>query len=363
MKLLQRLRRRVLLARLPGILLTLLPGLALVAAVAPALWQLVWGPRDLYAMTAGELNGSYAAANMDTIWDWYADTVSTGPTGGETVTAREYLVPLADGKTFIGVVVPARLIPQGDRVLEQTTLWRSDPDNYFWDGSSLTVRGSIRPMDQETQLLYYSYLKEYYGVTEEDLQNFLPLVLVHGQVDGLTGPEIVLLGMAAILLLSLSAVQVSRALRAMLGLQVGRYCAGRPYPEEAAAEVDRLCREQLPASRLRVGRDWLVYEDGAHSWVLQTGDAAWVYIARAARDRAGLRVLVYSRSEPPRMHRHEIRVHSLLEARQVIDRLWPALPEAVFGYSRTRAQAYHDHPARFGRRTDPDSRVWDVPLS
>lgn len=363
MKLLQRLRRRILLARLPGILLTLLPGLALVAVVAPVLWQLARGPKDLYAMTAEEVYGSYAAANIDTIWDWYADTVSTGPTGAETVTAREYLVPLADGKTFIGVMVPARLIPQGDKVLEQTNLWRSDPDNYFWDGSSLTVRGSIRYMDGETLLLYYSYLKETYGVTEETLDNFLPLMLVHGQVDGLTGPEVVLLGLAAILLLVLSAVQVSRALRDMLGLQVDRYCAACPNPEEAAAEVDLLCRSQVPVGKLRVGRDWLVYEDGARSWVLRTKDAAWVYIARAARGRPGLRVLVYSRHEPPRMHRHEIRVDSLLEARQVVDWLQPALPEAVFGYSRTRAQAYHSYPGRFGRQTDPDSRVWDVPLS
>lgn len=361
MKLLQRLRRRILLARLPGILFTLLLGLALVAVVAPVLWRLAWGPKDLYAMTADELYGSYAAANIDTIWDWYADTVGTGPSGTETVTAREYLVPLADGKTFIGVVVPARLIPDGDRVMEATSLWRSDPDNYFWDGSSLTVRGSIRPMDEDTKLLYYNYLKEYYGVTGDDLENFLPLVLVHGQVDGLNGPEIVLLGLAAILFLFLSAVQVSRALRAMLELQVGLYCESCPYPEEAAAEVDCLCQDQIPIGKLRVSRDWLVYEDGPRSWVLRTQDAAWVYIARAARGNAGLRVLVYSRNEPLRMHRHEIRVDSLLQARQVIDWLQPVLLEAVFGYSRTRAQAYHNYPARFGRRTDPDSRVWGTP--
>ena len=192
MKLLEHLRLRVLLARLPGILLTLLPGLALVAAVAPALWQLVLGPRDMYAMTPEELNGSYAAAHIDAIWDWYADTVAAGRKGGETVTSREYLVP-------------ASLIPDGDQVLEETQRWRSDPDSYLWDGSSMTVRGTIRPMDEETMTLYYSFLKEYYGLTQENMVNFLPLVLVHGEVNGFNGAELLLLGLGAIAFLALAA--------------------------------------------------------------------------------------------------------------------------------------------------------------
>ena len=75
-------RRRILCARIPVLLLTLLPALGLAAAVMPALWQLVQGPRDLYAMTPSELEGAYAAAEIDTIWDWYADTVVTDAIGG-----------------------------------------------------------------------------------------------------------------------------------------------------------------------------------------------------------------------------------------------------------------------------------------
>lgn len=359
MKLLEHLRLRVLLARLPGILLTLLPGLALVAAVAPALWQLVLGPRDLYAMTPEELNGSYAAAHIDAIWDWYADTVAAGRKGGETVTSREYLVPLSDGRTFIGVQVPASLIPDGDQVLEETQRWRSDPDSYLWDGSSMTVRGTIRPMDEETMTLYYSFLKEYYGLTQENMVNFLPLVLVHGEVNGFNGAELLLLGLGAIAFLALAAALCSRALGAALFVQIDRYCATRPYPEEALAEVDHTWRGEPSLWGLRAGRDWLVYEDGARSWVLQTWDTAWVYIVRSARG-AGWQVLLYSRSEPD--GRHAVRVSSGIQARQVVDRLRALLPDAVFGYSAAREREYHRNPARFGRSTDPDSRVWDIPL-
>lgn len=362
MELLEHLRRRILLARLPGILLTLLPGLALVAAVAPALWQLALGPRDLYAMTPEELNGSYAAAHIDAIWDWYADTVAAGRKGGETVTSREYLVPLSDGRTFIGVQVPASLIPEGEQVLEETRRWRSNPDSYLWDGSSMTVRGTIRPMDEETRTLYDSFLKEYYDLTPEEMDNFLPLVLVHGEVEGLNGAELLLLGLGAITFLALGAVQCSRALKASFLLQIDRYCAACPSPEQALAEVDRIWREEPPRWGLRAGRDWLVYEDGADSWVLRTRDIAWVYICHIIRGGSGWEVYLFSRSESADRHRHEVRVATEAQALQVVERLRAVLPDAVFGYSPDRDREYHRDPARFGRETDPDRRLWEVPL-
>lgn len=192
--------------------LTALPGLLLLAWIAPAVGMLLQGPRDLYGLTPAELEGSYAAANLDTIWDWYAESVSTAADGSTRVTAREYLVPLSDGKTFIGVRVPADRMDRAEEVLRQTGLWRSDPDNYFWDGSYLTVRGSIRPMDQETRALYYDLLTGYYGLEEADLENFPPLVLVDGTVDGLNGSTLTLLGLAGLFLVGLAGVQAARAL-------------------------------------------------------------------------------------------------------------------------------------------------------
>lgn len=192
--------------------LTALPGLLLLAWIAPAVGMLLQGPRDLYGLTPAELEGSYAAANLDTIWDWYAESVSTAADGSTRVTAREYLVPLSDGKTFLGVRVPAARMDRAEEVLRQTGLWRSDPDHYFWDGSYLTVRGSIRPMDEETRALYYDLLTGYYGLEEADLENFPPLVLVDGTVDGLNGSTLTLLGLAGLFLVGLAGVQAARAL-------------------------------------------------------------------------------------------------------------------------------------------------------
>lgn len=213
MKLLNRLRCRAFLAGLPGVLPVLLPALVLGLALAPALWQLALGPQDLYALPPSELKGRYVAANIDVIWDRYADTVVTGADGRDTTVARSYLIPLEDGQTFLGVRVPAGQIAAGDKVLEQTRLWRSNPAAYLWDGSQLSVRGSVLPMDARTRERYYRFLQQNYGVSGEELEHFLPLVLVQGQVNGLSTRALLLLGTVELFLLGAAGLLLVRAWR------------------------------------------------------------------------------------------------------------------------------------------------------
>lgn len=343
---LERLRRRALCVRLLKALWPALPGLLLLAGVWPALADLVQGPRDLYSLSARELEGTYAAAQIDTIYDWYADTVATAADGSEELVSREYLVPLADGRTFIGVEVPAERIPTGDHVLEQTMGWLQDPDDYFWDGVYLEVRGEIRPMDEESRALYYDLLQTYYGLDEEALADFPALVLVHGQLHGMSGGSITILGLAALAFLTVAAVGVVRALTGDPLGQICACCARQPDPEQALAELDALCREQPAARRLRCDRLWLLYEDRERSWALRCGDVAWVYIAGGHGGRC--RVMVCSRSESPAARRHTVRVRNRAEARAVIDWLQLRLPAAVFGYHPRREREYSSDPVHFG---------------
>lgn len=335
-------------------LVLLVPGLVLLAAVMPVLWQLLRGPRDLYALGADELEGTYAAAEIDTIWDWYVESVRPAADGSERTVTREYLVPLADGKTFLGVEVPADRIAVADKVLEQTALWRSDPDSYIWDGTKLTVRGSIRPMDEKTAELYYAFLQEYYGVTEADRDRFPPLVLVHGKLDGMTGGTVTVLGLAAIAFLAAAALRFSRALRGPDLAQIGHYCATLPDEKAALDQVDRLGGYGQPFLGLSSGAGWLLYTDRDRAWALRLDDVAWVYMTRSVISgrRSGWQVMVCSRSEAAPEQRHAVPVQSEAEARQAIDWLLLRLPGAAFGYTAEREQAYRRDPMGFGAETD-----------
>lgn len=350
MELLRCLRRKGMPAKLMQALLLALPGLLLAAGLWSALGALLRGPRDLYALNPDEVEGVYAAAQIDTIYDWYADTVSTAADGTEELIAREYLVPLKDGRTFIGVEVPAELVPTGDHVLEQTMLWQQDPDSYFWDGTYMEVRGTIRPMDGESRDMYYDLLSTYYGLSGTELNNFRPLVLVQGELYGMDGGSITLLGLAALVFLALAAVRLGQALAGGGGRQISRYCGRRADPEACLAELDDLCR-QTPVFRLRCDGRWLLYEDGDRSWVLRCEDVAWVYIAGGRGGRC--RVMVCSRSESPAARRHEVRVRDRAEARAVIDWLQLRLPAAVFGYTPHWERAYGADPVHFGLPKEP----------
>lgn len=363
MKLLNRLRRRAFLAGLPGVLPALLPALVLGMILTPCLWQLVRGPQDLYDLPPSELKGAYVAANIDTIWDWYADTVAAGADGRDTVTARCYLVPLGDGKTFMGIMVPAGQIAAGDQVLEQTRRWRSDPDAYMWDGSWLPVRGSILPMNARTREVYYHFLQQNYGLTEEDLEHFLPLVLVQGQVNGLSTRVLVLMGGAELLLLGVTCLLLARVWRRAVNLQIIRYCRTRPFPEKAWEDLDALRELTGSTSGLSAEDGWVVCLDGVRSWALEREDVAWVYLSTRCRLRHGsrCRVLVYSRSEPPARCCHQIPAESEEDARNIIDSLRPSLPGTVFGYSPDREQAWRRDPVHFGREKQPAGAAPDIP--
>ena len=347
MDLLKHLRRRAMAPKLLQAALLALPGVLLAAGLWPALSELLRGPRDLYALNPDEVEGVYAAAQIDAIYDWYADTVSTAADGTEELVAREYLVPLGDGRTFIGVEVPAELIPAGDHVLEQTMLWLQDPDSYFWDGTYMEVRGEIRPMDSQTRAMYYDLLQTYYGLSGSELDGFRPLVLVHGELRGMDGGTITVLGLAALVFLVLGAARLGQALAPGGGRQIREYCGRTADPEAALEELEGVYRQQPPAFRLRCDGCWLLYEDGDRSWVLRCEDAAWVYIARG-RGRS-CQVLVCSRSESPAARRHAVRVRDPRTARLVIDWLMPRLPGAVFGYAPGRERAYTLDPVHFGR--------------
>ena len=237
---------------------------------------LVQGPADLYALDARDLDGAYARADITTIYDWYADTVSEDEDGQEVV-AREYLVPVGDGSIFIGVQVDADKIGAGDAVLQQTWLWQEDPDNYVWDGSMLTVEGSIRPMDAETSALYYELLTEYYGMSGDELDAFLPLVLVDGDIDGIDGGGLLALGIVGSVLLVGALILVVRALTGSYQAGIRRYCAAQPDPEGAASALDALYANTAPQYGLRGDGTWLIYEQGALSWVLRNDDIAWIF--------------------------------------------------------------------------------------
>lgn len=107
------------------------------------------------------LEGSYLSADVDTLIDYYAETVKSESGRPDKTTSREYLMPIntEDMTVYIGLEVPSGSITMADAVVEDTMDMLSDEDgSYQWSGAYVSVSGTVRRMDEETEQLYRNYI-------------------------------------------------------------------------------------------------------------------------------------------------------------------------------------------------------------
>ena len=106
------------------------------------------------------LQGQYITMDVDTLIDYYAETVRSESGKRDEVSAREYIMPIntPDATIYIGLEVPASKIDDAEAVVDDTARMLDDEDgNYEWDGSYVTVRGTLKRMDDETKQLWEDY--------------------------------------------------------------------------------------------------------------------------------------------------------------------------------------------------------------
>lgn len=91
------------------------------------------------------LQGQYITMDVDTLIDYYAETVRSESGKRDEVSAREYIMPInTPGATiYIGLEVPASKIDDAEAIVDDTARMLDDEDgSYEWDGSYMTVRGT-----------------------------------------------------------------------------------------------------------------------------------------------------------------------------------------------------------------------------
>ena len=112
--------------------------------------------------------------------------------------------PLADND--VGVELPKSKLADADAVVADTQRMVNDADgSYRWDGSQVTVRGTLQPMDAETEAQFRAYLRDAgFGDDEigpDDTCTFRPLVLTDGKINGHRTALLIFASAAALLAL------------------------------------------------------------------------------------------------------------------------------------------------------------------
>lgn len=347
----QQLKKKMMPSKLIPALIVLAAALALTVYVAPSILLLIQGPQDLYSLSVNDLEGAYVEADVDMLIDWYAETVQSKKGSPDKTTHREYLMPVQDG--IIGLEVPAIKMSDAKAVMNATNKWLSD-ESYQWDGSVVSVTGTVQRMDEETQGYYYELL-EAYGMTEADKATCPPLVLRYGSVGALEPGMHNLLFIVDGALLLIGIVMLVQALTGSALKQVKAYCAAQPDPEGVQAQLETFYNETPEENGLRMDRRWLLYAKGGEAWLLAANDVAWVFGTTTTHRTNGIptgktySVTVCSISEKKSKRRHSISVKSEAAGQELMQQMYRLMPDAVYGYDSDWNRAYEADPVAFRR--------------
>ena len=330
--------------------------------LAPAVLQLVRGPLYFDPMEPQDLSslqGQYLEADILTLLDYYAQTTDSKT---RSLHSREYLMPVvtADGDyLYIGVEVPRSKVADAEAVVSDTQRLLYD-DDYEWDGSYVTVRGTLRPMDDETAELYAAYLTSGDDIAADEIGlesgTFRTLVLVDGTIGSFDDLGTLALFCLIWVLFLIAWIVLLRNVTGGYQEQLTRYLAALPDPETAEQQLDLLYEDPEAAPQLHISRNWLLYTAPLSPWALAADDVVWAY-THTIRHKQGLltvsksySVEVCSATEPPKRRCHSILAKSEEEAQSILELLHRTYPNAVTGWSAEYEKAYKADPAAFHRQ-------------
>ncbi len=367
---LQSLKQKSLKSRIPILLILGVAAIALIVVVAPFLLGLITGPKafDPYEVDdVTNLKGMYVEADLDTLVDYYAETVESQEYHKDKTVAREYILPIytEDEVYYVGVEVKADKIDDAEAVLNDTIRMLDDEDgSYEWDGSLLSVRGTFCEMDSETKGLYQDYL-DYLELDAEDEARFLPLVLKDKNIGGLYASAMVPLGIALVVVLICFVYILVRALTGGYQKQIKAYISKSMDPEGTEHALD-LFYEDTPVEdkHLRMDRSWLLYDDNTQPFLLAGRDIAWAYQNLTRQKMYGIitvsksySVHICSVSEDRRDREHVIPVRNEAAAQELLGKLNRLYPDAAYGYTPEIAREYNEDPAAFQRKVQAARRA------
>lgn len=359
---LQSLKQKTLVGKLWAIIVLAVAAIFIGVVFGPGIAKMIAGPTHFAPLDDHDvlsLQGQYLEADIDTLIDYYAETVVSESGRPDKVSAREYIMPVntPDATVYIGVEVPKPKISDAEAVVADTERLIDDEDgSYEWDGSYVSVRGTLQPMDDETRQLWEDYFIDA-GFSYDDIGLFddctaLPLVLTDGEIDGQDMFVYGFMGVIGVLLVVLAIWFVVHSLTGGFQKQIRNYIKASDDPQATEQALDRFYEDTMQDGKVRMSRSWLMYDKGGNSWVLAGDDVVWAYQYTVRHKAYGiltvrkeLMVRVFGAKEKRACH--DIYVRNEDEAQEILQQMARTYPDALIGYDQDIERKYHANPAAF----------------
>jgi len=359
---LQSLKQKTLVGKLWAIIVLAVAAIFIGVVFGPGIAKMIAGPTHFTPLDDHDvlsLQGQYLEADIDTLIDYYAETVRSESGKRDEVSAREYIMPIntPDATVYIGVEVPASKIDDAEAVVADTERLIDDEDgSYEWDGSYVSVRGTLQPMDDETRQLWEDYFIDA-GFSYDDIGLFddctaLPLVLTDGEIDGQDTFVYSFMGVIGVLLVVLAIWFVVHSLTGGFQKQIRNYIKASDDPQATEQALDRFYEDTMQDGKVRMSRSWLMYDKGGNSWVLAGDDVVWAYQYTVRHKAYGIltvrkEVMVRVFGAKEKRACHDIYVRNEDEAQEILRQMQSTYPDAMIGYNAEIEKRYRANPVTF----------------
>lgn len=359
---LQSLKQKTLVGKLWAIIVLAVAAIFIGVVFGPGIAKMIAGPTHFTPLDDHDvlsLQGQYLEADIDTLIDYYAETVRSESGKRDEVSAREYIMPIntPDATVYIGVEVPKPKISDAEAVVADTERLIDDEDgSYEWDGSYVSVRGTLQPMDDETRQLWEDYFIDA-GFSYDDIGLFddctaLPLVLTDGEIDGQDTFVYGFMGVIGVLLVVLAIWFVVHSLTGGFQKQIRNYIKASDDPQATEQALDRFYEDTMQDGKVRMSRSWLMYDKGGNSWVLAGDDVVWAYQYTVRHKAYGIltvrkEVMVRVFGAKEKRACHDIYVRNEDEAQEILRQMQSTYPDAMIGYNAEIEKRYRANPVTF----------------
>ena len=359
---LQSLKQKTLVGKLWAIIVLAVAAIFIGVVFGPGIAKMIAGPTHFAPLDHHDvlsLQGQYLEADIDTLIDYYAETVVSESGRPDKVSAREYIMPVntPDATVYIGVEVPKPKISDAEAVVADTERLIDDEDgSYEWDGSYVSVRGTLQPMDDETRQLWEDYFIDA-GFSYDDIGLFddctaLPLVLTDGEIDGQDTFVYGFMGVIGVLLVVLAIWLVVHSLTGGFQKQIRNYIKASDDPQATEQALDRFYEDTMQDGKVRMSRSWLMYDKGGNSWVLAGDDVVWAYQHTVRHKAYGIltvrkEVMVRVFGAKEKRACHDIYVRNEDGAQEILRQMQSTYPDAMIGYNAEIEKRYRANPVTF----------------
>ena len=305
----------------------------------------VFSPKTLAELDPESMEGVYVEDDIYWIYtpyieERYGETWATGK-----VTGMQYLIDF-DEVYYMGLSVHKDFLEESEAMMKAV-------DRYYEDELSeddipvIHVKGTIKAMDEEERGHYFSLAD---GDTELEAI-MLPYYLDVGRING--QPVLVEAGifLGSLVLLGIAVFPLIKALRGGYQKKVIAKLREAGDFEASAERAAQFYDLTEPVCGVRMGTEYVFFQDGANSVLLRPWDVAWVYQSTTQHKTNGIpsgktyaAILRTMDGTQYSLGMKEEEVQQLLEA------MHTALPGVVLGYTEDLERLYKQNRSAFSER-------------